>query len=170
MKVKISSIILIFLVLLISISLQVSFFKFMLKIPTIPNLLIIIVVILGFKNDSRMGLLTGLMAGLLLDVSSGSYIGLFALVYMYIGFISGKLNKYYVNDNLTILVCFVGVGDLVYNMIVYIFSFLLRHRFNILDYVVYTILPEVVITIILTLIIYKPLLFFNKYLVNNKYV
>ena len=58
-----------------------------------PNLLIIVVASIGFLVGSKYGMITGFIAGLMVDVFFGSVIGLYSLIYMYIGYINGNFKK-----------------------------------------------------------------------------
>lgn len=69
--------------------LQTTLFKHIKLAGVVPNLLIIITVSCGYMRDSKDGLMTGLLCGLLSDFVFGSVIGLHALIYMFIGYIAG---------------------------------------------------------------------------------
>ncbi|MDO5695282.1 MAG: rod shape-determining protein MreD [Eubacteriales bacterium] len=148
-------------ILAILLVLQSSFFKLFTFIPTGPNLLIVVVTGTGFIRGARGGLLIGLAAGLLLDLQYGTNFGLYGLVYMHIGYFSGLMNRIFVKDNLLMLMSMTAVSDIAYNVIIYLFSFLFRQRFSFFNYLFYTMLPEVLLTLLVTLIIYKPLLSLN---------
>lgn len=161
MKTKKISYFILTILLILTICVQSIMSNFLHYISIVPNLLLIFVVILGFINDNKSALIIGLIAGILLDISSGSYLGLFSITYMYIGYISSKLNRIFVRDNLTIMIMLISLGDLFYHLIVYTFSFLVRQRFDIPSYLIFIVLPEILITIIFGVILYKPLLIFN---------
>ena len=57
----------------------------------IPNLVAVWVVYVGFMNGKDKALITGLLIGLIQDILFGRLIGLFGLVYMLIGTMSGIL-------------------------------------------------------------------------------
>ena len=58
-----------------------------------PDLVIILVIYLGYTRGQIAGMISGFIAGLILDLLSGSFIGLSALSYCLAGFISGYFNK-----------------------------------------------------------------------------
>lgn len=58
-----------------------------------PDLVIIPVIYLGYSRGHIAGMVSGFIAGLTLDILSGSFIGLSALSYCLAGFISGYFNK-----------------------------------------------------------------------------
>ncbi len=157
MKIRTTKILILTLIAIILLCIQTSLFKFLVRIPTSPNLLIILVVVLGFINGERLGLIIGLISGLLLDFVSGGYVGLYALVFMFIGYFSGKLKRIYVEDNLTIIIMLLFISDIIFNIIIYIFTYLPRQRYLFLNYSIYVILPEIILTIIFGILLYKPL-------------
>ena len=53
-------------------------------------------------------------------------------------------------------------SEVMYNVFIYIFKFLIREKFNVVFYIKNIIIPEVVITLIFTLILYRFLLWYNK--------
>lgn len=55
-----------------------------------PNLLIVLTASFGFMRGEKEGLFIGFVCGLLMDIFFSEYIGMYALVYMYIGFFNGK--------------------------------------------------------------------------------
>ena len=64
-----------------------------------PNLLIILTASFGFMCGKKYGLVVGFFCGLLTDIFFGNVIGLYALIYMYIGYANGFFNSiFYQND------------------------------------------------------------------------
>jgi rod shape-determining protein MreD len=105
----------------------------------------------------------GLFSGLLVDLMFGSLIGLYALFYMLIGYFMGFTHKYYDNEDFTMPIILVGIGDLIYGFSYYVFYFLLRGRLNFLYYFRRLILPEMIYTIAVSIFLYKLL-----HMVNNR--
>ncbi|MEO8664330.1 MAG: rod shape-determining protein MreD [Ignavibacteria bacterium] len=79
---------LLFLVLIV---IQVTFMSLLSlsKYNITPDLVIIMVIYMGYTRGHIAGMISGFVAGLILDVLSGSFIGLSALSYSMAGFISG---------------------------------------------------------------------------------
>ena len=61
---------------------------------------------------------------------------------------------------LPVAVC--AASEVMYNVFIYIFKFLIREKFNVVFYIKNIIIPEVVITLVFTLILYRFLLWYNK--------
>ncbi|MEG2670006.1 MAG: rod shape-determining protein MreD, partial [Oscillospiraceae bacterium] len=60
-----------------------------------PNLFLIVAVIFGFLRGKNEGAIGGFVLGLVFDLLVGRFIGLNAILYMYIGFCTGLLGEYY---------------------------------------------------------------------------
>ncbi len=73
--------------------LQTSVFRWFDFAGIVPNLLILLTASYGFMDGEKTGLLIGFFCGLLCDIFFADYIGLFALIYMYIGFVCGFFHK-----------------------------------------------------------------------------
>lgn len=58
-----------------------------------PDLVLILVIYLGYARGHLAGMISGFVSGLILDILSGSFIGLSAMVYSIAGFISGYFNR-----------------------------------------------------------------------------
>lgn len=58
-----------------------------------PDLVIILVIFMGYTRGHIAGMVSGFVSGLILDILGGSFIGLSALSYSLAGFISGYFNR-----------------------------------------------------------------------------
>ncbi|RKM62604.1 rod shape-determining protein MreD [Butyrivibrio sp. XB500-5] len=128
-----------------------------------PNLLLIFTASLGFIKGDKAGLLAGFFCGLLYDVFFGAYLGFYALIFMYVGFLIGKLHEIFFSNNVAIPITFITIADFVYGFICYVLLFMFRNRFDIKFYMMNIIIPEVVYTALVAIIYYPIIL-----KVNNK--
>lgn len=134
----------------------------------VPNLIIILVAATAYMRGKTTGMLLGLFSGLLIDLIYGNYIiGLYALIYMLLGYCIGFTNRYYSNDDYTLPIVIIGVSDLIYSFSYYIFEFLLRGRLNLLYYFRRIILPEIIYTVAISVLLYKLLHMINNRLMRN---
>ncbi len=124
----------------------------------IPNLLIIVTASYGFMRGRKSGLLVGFFSGLLMDIFFGSILGFYALIYMYIGYLNGIFRKMFYPEDIKLPIALIVSSDFIYNMVIYILSFLLKGRFQFSYYFLNIIIPEMVYTIIVTCILYPLLL------------
>lgn len=135
----------------------------------VPNLLIIITACWGFMQGSTFGLVVGFICGALLDVFYGSFLGFYALLYMYIGYINGKLEVYFLDDDIKLPIISIIVSDFVYGFACYVFLFLLRGRFDFGYYLGHVIFPELIITVIFAVVVYPLIvLIYRKFLVEKR--
>lgn len=151
-------------IILICFLLQTALFRYLDLANIVPNLLLIPTVSFGMMRGRKEGMLVGFFSGLLLDIFFGAVIGPYALLYMYLGYINGFFHRVYYMEDILLPMLMVGANDLVYNVIVYIVAYLLRNRLDIGFYALHVILPEIIYTMIMTLILYKPLVKINRWL------
>lgn len=134
-----------------------------------PNLLLILTVCFGFMRGKREGLFVGFFCGLLIDIFYGNMIGFYALVYMYIGFLNGFLYKVFYDEDVKVPMVLVAVSDIAYGLVVYGLQFMLRGRLDILNYLSHIILPEMVYTVLITVILYRLLYRLNHWLTESEW-
>ena len=120
-----------------------------------PNLLLVVVAYIGYINGRTYGLFMGLIVGLLYDFQFASIIGLYGLLYMLIGYISGICHKIYFREDYTLPIVLVAINSILYGFSIYISEFLLRSRLNFNFYFMNVILPETIYTILMSIIVYK---------------
>lgn len=154
-------------VILVAFLLQSSVFSFFALADIVPNLLIIVTASIALIRGRSEGCVVGFFCGLLMDISVGNYLGVNALCFLVIGFVLGFLNQIYYEEDITLPLILIGVADLLYGIIMYVLSFLVRGRFNILYYLTHIILPELVYTVILSIVAYRLILFICKKLDNK---
>lgn len=152
------------LIILICFLLQTSLFRYLDLADIVPNLLLIPTMSFGMMRGRKEGMLVGFFSGLLLDFFYGTVIGPYALLYMYLGYINGFFHRVYYMEDILLPMLMAGANDLVYNIAVYVVAYLLRNRLDIGFYFLHVILPEMVYTMIMTLVIYKPLVRINRWL------
>lgn len=148
--------------------LQTTIFQWLNFGGIVPNLLIILTASFGFMRGERTGLLFGFFCGLLIDIFFASVLGLNAMIYMYIGYGNGKFNRIFYPEDIKLPLILILVSDLIYGFLYYITLFLMRGRFNIGYYFMNIILPEMVYTILITLLLYPLILWLNNKLENSE--
>lgn len=127
-----------------------------------PNLLIITTTSIGFMRGEKQGLLAGFVSGLFVDIFFGNVIGLYAMLYMYIGFLNGKFSRIFYPEDLKLPLALITLSDLSYGMVCYIVLFLLRGRLNFPYFFFHIILPETVYTLVMGIVLYPILLTLYK--------
>ena len=99
-----------------------------------PNLLIIVVSAMGLMRGRKEGMWIGFFCGLLVDIFFGFYLGVYALLYMYVGYMNGMLQKRFFPDDIKLPMIMIGASDICCNLLIYFFLFFLRRRFDFIYY------------------------------------
>ena len=133
----------------------------------IPNLMIILTASYGFMRGRKSGLLIGFFSGLLMDIFFSDILGFYALLYMYIGYLNGVFKKMFYPEDIKLPIALIVGSDFLYNILIYLLTFLLNGRFQFLYYFFNIMIPEMVYTIIVTCIFYPLLLFSESLLERN---
>lgn len=128
-----------------------------------PNLLIIIPVLFGFLNGKMEGIYTGFVCGLFYDLFTYDILGLSSLAMMYIGYFSGCFNRKYEEREVLIPIALAAAGSFAYGFLSYVGNFLLYNQLDVLYYLRRFIMPEVVYTVIITILIYRMIVFLNRH-------
>lgn len=156
------------LLIIICFLLQTTVFKGLAFGGIVPNLLIVLTAAFGFMRGERTGLLVGFFCGLLADIFFGNVLGLNAMIYMYIGYFNGKFNRIFFPDDIKLPLLLIFLSDLVYGFLYYVTLFLMRGRFQLDYYFLHIILPEIVYTLLMTLLLYPLILRINKRLEDSE--
>lgn len=143
---------------------QTTFLEELRLASIVPNLLLFLTFVAGFMNGRKTGLLTGFFSGLLIDIFSGSVIGLNALIYMCIGYLNGCFQSLFFDEDIKLPLVLLSASDLIYGLFIYVTRFLLNNRLNIVDYILYPIIPELIYTIVAAVFLYRPLLKLYRWL------
>lgn len=151
-----------FFIIFICFLLQTTVFQALSFAGISPNLLIVVTAAFGFMRGRKEGMWIGFFCGLLLDIFYGSMVGFYALVYMYIGYINGFFRKGFFPDDIKLPMILITASDLSCNLVVYLFLFLMRGKFQIGYYFKRIILPELVYTILVTVFLYFVILKINQ--------
>ncbi len=146
---------------IVSFILQCSVFKQLAFAGIIPNLMIVLTASFGFMRGEKEGLVIGFFCGLLSDVFFGSFLGFYALVLMYIGYLNGKFSRIFYPEDIKLPLALIITSDLSYGVLCYVLLFMLRGRFQFTYYFIHVILPEVFYTIVVTLFLYPLILKVN---------
>ena len=148
--------------------LQSTVFKKLAFGGIVPNLMIILTASYGFMRGEKAGLLVGFFCGILTDIFFGGLLGLYAMILMHVGYLNGKFNSVFYPEDIKLPLLLILISDLFYGIICYGIMFLLRGRFHFSYYFVNIIIPEMVYTILVTLLLYPIILFLNKKLENQE--
>ena len=157
-----------FIIITICFLLQTTVFQVLSFADIAPNLLIIVVSAFGFMRGKKEGMWIGFFCGLLVDIFFGFYLGGYALLYMYIGYINGMFQKRFYPDDIKLPMILIGSSDIICNLVIYVVLFLFRSRFKFWYYFSAIMIPEFVYTMVITIFLYFILLKINQHLEEHE--
>ncbi len=164
MKRKITVVILV----IICFLLQCTILKEIKLTHVVPNLLIVVTSSFGFMRGKKEGLYVGFLCGMLIDLFFSEFYGFYTLIYMYIGYINGFFKNMFYDDDIKLPMILITGSDFIYGCIIYVFSFLLRGRFDTWYYFKNVIFPEVIYTVVVTLVFYRIIRRINRKLEEDE--
>ncbi len=150
------------LLIIVCFCLQCTLFRYLTFASIGPNLLIVLTSSIGFMRGKKEGLFVGFFCGLLIDIFYSNIVGFYALVYMYIGYVNGFFNKIFYDEDIKLPMFLITMSDFAYGIIIYVFLFLFRTRFNFGYYLINIIIPEVVYTVLVTIVLYRIIRGINR--------
>ena len=149
--------------------LQTAAFSMLGFITVKPSLMLAIPVSVGFLRGKREGLVFGFICGIMLDIFYGNILGLYAMLYMYLGFAAGLFNNVFYEDDLRIPVIMTFAADIIAGTFIYLGGFFLRGKLFYPEYFITVIIPEAVFTAVITVIIYRILYIIDRGLSGKQY-
>lgn len=152
------------LLIILAFTIQNCIFPLLPFLSAAPNLLLILTFSFGFIYGKESGMYYGLLSGLLMDLFYSGPFGFYTLIFVYIGYVNGICSKYYYEDYITLPLILSVVNELTYNLYIYIFRFLIRQKLNIGYYFINLVLPEIIFTIVITLLLYRLFLITSRHL------
>ena len=156
------------LIVIVGFLLQSSVFSAISMGGIVPNILIIITSSFGFMRGKNEGMVIGFFCGLIMDVFYGDILGFYALVYLVIGYLNGFFRSIFYPEDIKLPMILITASELAYCFLCFIFLFMLRGKFHLGYYFMHIFLPEIAYTILVTLLIYKGILFVNERLENGE--
>ncbi len=133
-----------------------------------PNLLIILPVLFGFLQGSKEGMFVGFFSGFMYDLFFSDLLGFAGLVFVFAGYFAGLFYQKYEETELLIPLALLLVSDFCFEFMSYIGNFLLHNRLDVMYFISRFILPEVVYTLFVAVILYKPVAFINSRLDSRR--
>ncbi len=142
--------------------LQTTVFKFLELGGIGPNILLVLTMSFGLMRGRKEGLLVGFFSGLLVDIFFGFAIGPFAMIYMFLGYCNGFFHKLYYVEDVLLPIIMIAINELAYSLIMFVVFFMMRNRMDLMFYFENVIFPELIYTILVTLVLYKLFNNINK--------
>lgn len=134
-----------------------------LKIGSIsPNLLIIVTASFGFMRGQKSGMYVGLVCGLFIDLFWDGSLGFHMFLFVLIGYFNGCFTRLFYYDDIKLPIGLIAASELIYGTAIYFFRYILQGEFSFGTHLIHLIIPELVYTILVTLVLYQIILHINK--------
>lgn len=127
-----------------------------------PNLMIVVTASVGFMRGEKGGMEAGFLCGLFIDLFWGGVLGFYTLIYTVIGYMNGTFHRLFFDDDIKFPLVLIGISDLIYSFVGYLCLFMLQGKFIFSFFLGHVMLPELVYTILVTLILYQIILHVNR--------
>ncbi len=151
-------------ILIINLVLQSTLFQGFAIRGILPNTAIIIIVSFALLRGSFEGAMIGFFSGLLQDLFFGTTLGYFSLLGLCCGYFVGIAHRDFYRENYLIPLTLCAVVTFVYELLIYLSSFLFRGNLNFFYYLNNLMLPETVYTSVLSILIYRLLYGINEFI------
>ncbi len=151
-----------FIIILVCFLLQCTVFRQLTFAGVGPNLLIIVTASFGFMQGQKTGLVVGFICGLFMDLFWGDGLGFNMLVYTVIGYLNGTFEQLFYDEDIQLPLVLISVSELACGLLSYVAYHLLEGDFMFGTYLMQIILPELVYTVLVTLILYQIILWVNR--------
>ena len=125
-----------------------------------PDTAIIFIVSYGILRGDVEGAIFGFFSGLTHDLFGAHFVGLYAMLGMFTGFVAGKPFKDYFKDNYFLPFMIVVAATLSYQLFIYL-TFLIRGRLDFWFYFTSIILPKTIYTAAIALPLYSLMFVIN---------
>ena len=150
------------LMILVGFLVQTTLFNVLALGGVAPNILIILTSSFGFMRGKKDGMFVGFFCGIYLDILFGDILGLYALIYLVIGYLNGFFTSIFYPEDIKLPMVLISSSELLYCILTFFFNYLIQGRTNFGYYFLHSILPEIVYTVLITIIVYKGILFVDE--------
>lgn len=127
-----------------------------------PNLMIIVTSSFGFMRGKKTGMTVGFVSGLFVDLFWGNMLGFHMLIFTVIGYLNGTFERLFYDDDIKLPIILIAASETIYSLIIYGCMYMLQGDFLFGNYLYHIILPELVYTILVTLVLYQIILRINR--------
>ena len=157
-----------FFIILISFLLQSTLFVKLKFGAVSPNLMLVVTSSFGFMRGRKSGMDVGAISGLLVDIFWGQLLGFHTLLYTVIGYLNGSFERLFYDEDVKLPIVLISASEFVYGICIYVFVYMLQGDFAFGTYLFSIIIPELVYTILVTLILYQVILHINRKLESEE--
>lgn len=119
-----------------------------------PNLIFVFVVTVALLRGSMEGAVTGFFTGLTWDIFSGKVIGFYTLLCLYLGLVTGSVNRRLYRENIFVVIFFTFVSTILFESAVFFFGVFIKGQWSFIYPFKTVIFPEAVYNATVSVFIY----------------
>lgn len=134
--------------------LQTTFLDYIRIFNVKPNIMIIFILCIALLRGQTEGAVIGFITGLTQDIVTGKMIGFYALLGLYLGLVTGIVNRRIYRENYLVVAFFTFVSTVIYEFLVYFFLIYVKHGTDLIYIFKKVILPEAVYNIIASVVVF----------------
>jgi len=155
-------------IVIINYVLQTTFFPHVAILGVTPDTALVLIVGYAILRGDIEGAMFGMFAGLVQDVSGGTFIGIFALLGFITGYVCGKPFRNFFKENYFLPFFIVVIASLAHQFVLYVTTIMLIGQLDFLHYLRTIILPSIIYTASLSIPLYIVLHFINARLERHE--
>ena len=104
----------------------------------------------------------GFFCGLIIDIFFGELIGFYAMCYAILGYVNGFFRRIFYPEDIKLPLVLIASSDFLLGNFICMFMFIMRSRFDYFYYLSHIIIPELIYTILVTIVLYQIILNINQ--------
>lgn len=147
--------------------LQVSFFSRFRLFGGIPDLMIVAVLCLSYFSGRYMGAVTGIAAGFLIDAIGSTGIVILPVCYLFLGYLAGHYAKVFGHNSYASYLVYLAITLPYRAVITVLLACMSYSSVKLIEILIYSVLPELLITAIAGCLLYFPLRIFCAFLAKH---
>lgn len=158
----------IFIVIVVAMLVQINLLSVVTFFGTAANIGIVLTTGIGLMCGKEVGGIIGGIYGLLCDIVFGKAIGIYLMLYMLTGYLSGKIGKGFSKENKTTMIMMVSVSGILFNLAFLLVARMVYDYDTSFLYSIFTILKETIYNLIIAGILFKPMLLLAEIINKSK--
>lgn len=144
-----------FMLIILIVLLQTTLFQVLSINHVSPNLFIITLISISALRGRNEGLAFGIIFGLYQDILYGEVVGFYVIIYALLAIMGSYLYENYYSESVVLPLSFIALADFLYNVYIFIFTYMFRGRLEINYYLTRIIIPEVTYTVVIGILLYR---------------
>ncbi|MGB9780094.1 MAG: rod shape-determining protein MreD [Caldanaerobacter sp.] len=157
-----------YLIVILLVLLQSSFFRFVDILGVKPDVVFIFVFSLSLLNGPWEAIYLSLFAGLLQDIMFNRALGIYTFALLLVSYIAGLLNKNIFRESTFVAFVFTFIGTLFYNLIIMFSMVLMKYQFGFIEEFLNVGMIQAVYNSLIVVFVYKYIVNFNSYVSEKK--